>query len=151
MHLLRCIILLTKFRGLNQSFLTFWHKDVSAAKVSSLPYRCSQLFMLNIEHNFFEPQPIKDAAVFTMRLIIHDWPDESVRKILKYLRSAAQTTTKLLIIDHILPYCTPTRGKFSDIPGAEVSAAPEPLLPNFGYASGAVYSVDLEVRELFLL
>lgn len=104
--------------------------------------------MLNTEHDFFKPQPIKDAAVFTMRFISHDWPDETLRKILKRLRSAAQTSTKLIILDSIVPYCTPTHGLFSDIPGAEVGAAPEPLLPNLGYAKGFVYVTDMQVRGL---
>ncbi|KAI1360459.1 S-adenosyl-L-methionine-dependent methyltransferase [Xylaria arbuscula] len=37
-------------------------------------------------HDFFTPQPIKGARAYFMRSVLHDWPDESCRKILGHLR-----------------------------------------------------------------
>jgi hypothetical protein len=85
--------------------------------------------------------------VFTLRHISRYWPDATMRVILKHLRSAAQTSTKLIIVDNIVPYCIPTGGKFSDIPGAEVGSTPEPLLANLGLANGYIYVADLQVRN----
>ncbi|GAA5946420.1 hypothetical protein JCM3765_000234 [Sporobolomyces pararoseus] len=49
--------------------------------------------------NFFEPQQVKDATVFVLRAIIHDWPDTESIQILKHLRDAATPTTKLVVIE----------------------------------------------------
>ena len=42
-----------------------------------------------IAHDFFKPQPIRNASVYFMRMILHDWPDYKALEILKALRSAA--------------------------------------------------------------
>ena len=97
------------------------------------------------EHNFFEPQPIKDAAVFFMRFIIHDWADAYAKKILKHLRASALPSTKLILYDFLVPYAASTGGLFSDIPGSQVPVAPYPLLPNLGNVSNQTVLVDLQV------
>jgi hypothetical protein len=98
-----------------------------------------------LAHNFFQPQPIKDAAIFFMRFIAHDWPDEYAKIIIKNCRGAAQPTTKLILVDNVVPYASPTGTQFSHIPGAEVPDVPFPLLPNLGGASASVYVADLSV------
>jgi hypothetical protein len=40
-------------------------------------------------HDFFTPQPILDASIFLLRVVLHDWPDSFARKILLRLREAA--------------------------------------------------------------
>ncbi|KAJ3848237.1 S-adenosyl-L-methionine-dependent methyltransferase [Lentinula lateritia] len=90
-------------------------------------------------HNFFTSQPIKDAAVYFLRLIIHDWPDEDARKILTHLRSAAGSHSKLILFEMLAKHVTedPSFGP----------TAPYPLLPNFG-AVGAGFFTTLDMALL---
>ncbi|GES66777.1 O-methyltransferase [Aspergillus terreus] len=54
-------------------------------------------------HNFFEPQPVRDADVYVLRMILHDWPlDDSVR-ILARLVEALKPGARILIMDSVLP------------------------------------------------
>jgi hypothetical protein len=91
-----------------------------------------QISTRSAEHNFFDEQPIKDADVFFMRSAIHNWGFSYAVKILRRLREAAVVgKTKLLMIDHIIPYACKTP---SDVPESIV-LPPEPyvsdlLLPN---------------------
>lgn len=50
-------------------------------------------------HNFFDKQPIRGAAVYYMRLILHDWPDAICRTILENIVPAMTKDSKLLILD----------------------------------------------------
>ena len=101
-------------------------------------------------HDFFTPQPVKDAAVFLLRVVLHDWPDDFARKILLRLREAATPETKLLIADFVLPLACPddtsSTGGLEGVEGAESVLAPAPLLPNLGKASANVYWMDLTVQ-----
>ncbi|KAF4566171.1 ich1-like protein [Pleurotus pulmonarius] len=54
-------------------------------------------------HDFFSPQPIKNAAIFLLRAVLHDWPDKFARRILLELRKAATAATRLIIADFVLP------------------------------------------------
>ncbi|KAM0234757.1 hypothetical protein ACHAPO_006121 [Fusarium lateritium] len=55
-------------------------------------------------HNFFEPQPTKDANVYMLRMIIHDWPNAEARTILSNLVPALESSkATLLIMDTVLP------------------------------------------------
>lgn len=57
-----------------------------------------------MQHSFFEPQPIKDADVYLLRMIIHDWPDADALKILTHLRdSLKKPGARILIMDTVLP------------------------------------------------
>ncbi|CAA7262528.1 unnamed protein product [Cyclocybe aegerita] len=108
-------------------------------------------------HDFFTPQPIKDAAVFLLRVVLHDWPDDFARRILFHLREAATPDTKLLIADFVLPLACPdivgpTDGKedcLEGIEGVESILAPSPLLPNLGKASANVYWMDMTMQVMF--
>jgi 6-hydroxytryprostatin B O-methyltransferase len=53
--------------------------------------------------NFFESQPESDADIYIMRQILHDWPDEEAKTILRNLRPAMKPTAKLLIMETVLP------------------------------------------------
>ncbi|KAJ7616108.1 S-adenosyl-L-methionine-dependent methyltransferase [Roridomyces roridus] len=74
-------------------------------------------------HDFFTPQNVKNASVFFMRYILHDWPDEDVRRILEQLRRAAEPHTSAEY----------TLG----------NDAPEPLLPTYGAANTMGYLEDV--------
>jgi O-methyltransferase domain len=52
-------------------------------------------------HNFFEEQPVKNAQVYYLRLILHDWPDEVAKDILRNIIPAMGPGSKLLVIDTI--------------------------------------------------
>jgi len=52
-------------------------------------------------HNFFEPQPIKGATVYYLRLILHDWPDSICKTILGHIVEAMSGESKLLIFDSV--------------------------------------------------
>jgi hypothetical protein len=80
-----------------------------------------------------------------LRGIIHDWPDAYARKILKHLRASAQSDTKLILNDFLVPYAADSNNLFSDIPGADVPRAPYPLLANLGTVSNRTVMVDLQV------
>jgi 2-polyprenyl-6-methoxyphenol hydroxylase-like FAD-dependent oxidoreductase len=55
-------------------------------------------------HNFFEPQPITNADVYLLRMIIHDWPDQDALKILCQLKDALKKPgARVVIMDTVLP------------------------------------------------
>ncbi|KAI0666974.1 S-adenosyl-L-methionine-dependent methyltransferase [Trametes maxima] len=90
----------------------------------------------------WDPLPSGKAPdVFLLRLILHDWPDDESRKILRRLRSAAGPSTKLLIGDMLLPYACKSEHAF----------APEdsPLLPNLGVANVHGYLGDILMLNVF--
>ncbi|KAG6811496.1 hypothetical protein H0H92_007144 [Tricholoma furcatifolium] len=89
-------------------------------------------------HDFFTTQPVKDASVFLLTQIIHDWSDANCDRILKALRAAATPDTKLVILGNIVAHgCRDTSDKF------EYNKAPLPLQPNFGAANIFGYVLDL--------
>ncbi|KIK63987.1 hypothetical protein GYMLUDRAFT_57032 [Collybiopsis luxurians FD-317 M1] len=109
-------------------------------------------------HDFFTPQPVKNAAVYLLRVICHDWPDSFAQRILLRLREAAAPDTKLLIADFVLPLaCADNFGDVQDeddaglagIQGAETELAPAPLLPNLGKASANGYWMDMTMQCMF--
>jgi hypothetical protein len=100
------------------------------------------------EHDFFNPQPIKDADIFLMRAVTHQWPTPYVVKIFKQLRVAAVAgKTKLLLVDQVSPYACLDSSIASGIPGAVLPAVPEPLLPNLGKANSIAFFSDLQARQ----
>lgn len=53
--------------------------------------------------DFFEPQTVKGAAVYFLRKILHDWPDEFAIRILQQLVPALEPGARILINDHCVP------------------------------------------------
>jgi len=97
-------------------------------------------------HDFFEENPVRGAAVFILRMILHDWPDHYATRILRALRAAATSTTQLLILDPIVRYACPASLQTSDIAGVAFDDAPSPLLPNLGIAGNVIpYHADLQM------
>ncbi|TCD71006.1 hypothetical protein EIP91_000504 [Steccherinum ochraceum] len=92
--------------------------------------------------DIFSEQPIKDASVFFMRMILHDWSDTKCITILKHLRAAAQPSTKLLILEVLLAYAVPSAS--SDAKGLEAATTPPaPLLLNAGHGGVLPHFYDL--------
>ncbi|KAI0059128.1 S-adenosyl-L-methionine-dependent methyltransferase [Artomyces pyxidatus] len=93
--------------------------------------------------DFFETQAVKQAAVYFLRLVIHDWSTPKSIQILKNLRDAASPTSKLVIFDSIMPYAC------ADSDSAGPPPPPSPLLANLGVALGGfITSMDLGTMNL---
>jgi len=88
-----------------------------------------------------------------LKTIIHDWSDEYATKILKRVRDASSETTKLVVVDRIIPYACrlPENGEHEEdlkIPGIQKDETPEPLFPHFGGASISSSRGDLNMMVL---
>ncbi|KAJ6505369.1 O-methyltransferase [Mycena sanguinolenta] len=104
-------------------------------------------------HNFLEPQPVKNAAVFLLRHILHDWADPSAIIILTHLRQAALPSTKLVVIENIVQSACSgesTHPHVNSVPilGAPRKPASPPLLANFGMAGAPLYYYDLTMNNV---
>lgn len=55
-----------------------------------------------MSHDFFAPQPVKGAKAYYMRMVLHDWPDEQARQILRGFKDAMTPESLLLICETIL-------------------------------------------------
>jgi len=94
------------------------------------------------DHNFFDPQPIKDASVFLLRFILHDWPHAEAAQILKRLRDVAKPDTKVVILDQVVPYTCPVEddtitGKIPDV-----------LKGNMAVGGGMSYATDIQMLNI---
>lgn len=98
----------------------------------------------------FAPQPVRNAAVFFLRAITHDWSDDYCVKFLSQLRAAATPQTQLIVIDNVIPYACADSEQTLDVPGASNirPTAPSPLLSNFGAAGLMTYLADIAVSLL---
>ena len=76
--------------------------DVVKSGQTSLPTTIgnSVTFMA---HDFFDEQPVKNADVYILRQILHDWSDKYAIRILRALRPSLKAGAKILIIEQILP------------------------------------------------
>lgn len=55
-------------------------------------------------HDFFTPQPVKGAKVYYMRRVMHGWPDDDCRKILRNIKVAMKPGySKMLINEIVIP------------------------------------------------
>ncbi|KAL0056835.1 hypothetical protein AAF712_016551 [Marasmius tenuissimus] len=108
-------------------------------------------------HDFFTPQPRKDASIFLLRHVVHNWSDEDSIKILTRLREAALKDTTLIVLEIIMPYAcraSSSQNLGADpeleaaIPGASSREAPVPLLPNFGVVNEFAYLMDMTMFAL---
>jgi 6-hydroxytryprostatin B O-methyltransferase len=54
-------------------------------------------------HDFFKEQPVKDADVYLLRQILHDWPDAEATTILKNLVASMKPGSKIVIMDQVVP------------------------------------------------
>ncbi|KAG6852821.1 hypothetical protein C0991_008915 [Blastosporella zonata] len=117
----------------------FWKKNASEA-VSSGKVKLQA-------HNFFTPQPVKGAALYFLRVVIHDWPDHDAKNILKHIRDAANQSSKLVIFDSLAYHVCEDPATETAAPKAP---APFPLLANLGVAR-AGFDTGLDMQMLHLL
>ena len=55
-------------------------------------------------HDFTNPQPVKGANIYILRMILHDWPDKEATAIIRSILDAmVDTKSRLLIMDTVLP------------------------------------------------
>ncbi|KAJ5041450.1 O-methyltransferase-domain-containing protein [Bipolaris maydis] len=74
----------------------------TSAFVGTLPNDVSGRIELQ-EHDMFKGQPIKNAEVYLLRTIIHDWPDEEAVSILRRVVAAMGPQSHLVTMDMVLP------------------------------------------------
>lgn len=123
----------------------------SLSKVTKSANRSSNLVVIVSSscaaQDFFEPQPEGLVTVFTLRLILHTWPDNECRRILTHLRDAAGPETRLVVIEDIVDYlCRESLDTVAYIPGAGRPMAPAPLLPYPDAICGFTYGMNMQVR-----
>jgi len=132
-HAVRCARFSAQYNGAHL-ILQFWRREYPESLVDG---------RVKLQtHDFFKPQPVKNAAAFFLRYILHDWPAEKAKLILKALRHSATPNTKLILMENIVPYAV--SGPEQNIPGDKV---PFPLLPNLGVVNLGCYISDIHVRS----
>ncbi|VDB99932.1 unnamed protein product [Peniophora sp. CBMAI 1063] len=98
--------------------------------------------------DFFKSQPVKGAAVYMMRAVLHDWPSDKCRKILSVIRESAAPSSKLVVFDMMTPYACEYNGPFAEV--ISPFKPPAPLLANLGMGMGAAITfVDIQMMNLF--
>lgn len=120
--------------------LDVWSRNISRYSRIKSAYVQTNLFYA--AHDFFTHQPVQNAAVFLLRVITHDWADDFVTRILLQLRHAATPTTKLVMVDYILPLACEDDGEEAWV--VKTLAPPgSGLLPNLGKASANAFWLDM--------
>lgn len=101
-------------------------------------------------HDFFSPQPVRDADIFLLRYILHTRMNEGAIEILKRLREAAVPgKTKIVVIDAVIQYACPVSREVSGADGIvfegsdEKVKVPPGLLTNLGKAVAGNHFLDL--------
>jgi 6-hydroxytryprostatin B O-methyltransferase len=56
-----------------------------------------------LAHSFLTPQPIRGAAVYFLRMILHDWPTDDAVNILSHLVPALEKDSRIIVMDSLLP------------------------------------------------
>ncbi|KFY80137.1 hypothetical protein V499_00973 [Pseudogymnoascus sp. VKM F-103] len=72
--------------------------------------RCDSDVQITLQqHNFFDPQPIKGAAAYFLRHILHDWPDSACIDILRQIIPAMdEEHSRILICDQVMSEESPS-------------------------------------------
>ncbi|MCJ1423355.1 hypothetical protein MMC29_001238 [Sticta canariensis] len=92
----QCLALKTKYPQLPGRVVL---QDLSAALEHAIPTQNVEVLV----HDFFDPQPIKGSKYYYLRNILHDYPDDKCRAILKNLIDAMGKESLILIDDIVLP------------------------------------------------
>ena len=64
-------------------------------------------------HDFFAPQPTKDADVYLLSSVLHSWSDELAAKILRQLLPAIKPNSRILLFEGVM-------GEFGDVSNAQM-------------------------------
>ncbi|KAJ9497194.1 hypothetical protein LTR99_002013 [Exophiala xenobiotica] len=76
------------------------HASNPETSVIPEPLRSRFTFM---EHSFFNAQPVRGAAVYFLRMIMHDYSDEYALKILRPIVQSMSPHSKIVIMDQLMP------------------------------------------------
>ncbi|KIY67016.1 S-adenosyl-L-methionine-dependent methyltransferase [Cylindrobasidium torrendii FP15055 ss-10] len=114
---------------LEQDAKDYWKTHAPSAPVRIMP------------HNFFDPQPAKNAAVYFFRVVFHDWPDNKVQEIMQRTREAAGPDSKLVALDSLQEHTCRVDANSSSVvvPGAAKKTVPSPLLANLGIGGTSIF------------
>lgn len=75
-----------------------------ASVIDTVPSDLRDAEIEYVKHDFFTPQPVKGARVYTLKSILHDWADDKALTILKNIATAMQPGySKIWILDGIVP------------------------------------------------
>ncbi|KAI9574085.1 O-methyltransferase-domain-containing protein [Boletus coccyginus] len=99
------------------------------------------------ELNFFTQIPVQGKDIYYLRSIIHNWPDQQARLILRNLRQALGLHSRILIHDYVLRGLSRRQAE-EEATSLGTALAPEPLLPNFGVGNIRMYQQDLSMLIL---
>ncbi|TDZ28140.1 O-methyltransferase asqN [Colletotrichum spinosum] len=87
------------------------------------------------QHDFFQPQPIQGAAVYHLRHILHDWPDDACVEILRQIVPAMDPArSRILICDQIVQDHAPSHASvLYDVDMMSLFNGKERTLPEFAH------------------
>lgn len=75
-----------------------------ASVIDTIPDDLRDADIEYVKHNFFTPQPIKGARVYTLKSILHDWPDDKAIEILRSITSGMTPGySKIWLLEGIVP------------------------------------------------
>ncbi|KAK0478604.1 S-adenosyl-L-methionine-dependent methyltransferase [Armillaria luteobubalina] len=92
--------------------------------------------------DFLMESPVNGCDVYFLKNVLHNWPDEECKKILRGVGNVMSADNRLLICDYIIQHATRDKTAPTLI-GAK--PAPEPLLPNYGAGRMTQYNIDVEM------
>ncbi|KAK0476364.1 S-adenosyl-L-methionine-dependent methyltransferase [Armillaria novae-zelandiae] len=95
--------------------------------------------------DFFLESPVQGCDVYFLKNILHNWPDNECKTILKGISNAMSTNSHLIIFDYILQHAN-RDGDIPQWPG--MKPAPEPLLPNYGAGRMIQYNIDVDMMSV---
>lgn len=121
-----------------------------------------ELASMNIEtmpHNFMEENPVKEAKVYYLRNVIHNWQDEPSKVILSHVRKAMAKDSIVIIDDVVMPKTHATWKQTSmDIAMLTMLAAVErtadhfaSLLSECGLKLRDIWTYDDEFGDSFIV
>ncbi|KAK6950929.1 hypothetical protein Daesc_007457 [Daldinia eschscholtzii] len=111
--------------------ISIWQKEFPEALESGR----AQL----MAHDFFKPNPVKEADVYWMRHVLHDWKDEACIEILLNTAKSMGPDSRLLVADITL---------IETIGDPYIKPAPKPLLANYGVHVHHGFAYDIAMMSL---
>lgn len=77
-------------------------RDIVDAGQAILPEQLKGRVSFQV-HDFFTEQPVRDADVYLLSSVLHDWPDKYAARILRALVPSLKTDAKVVINERLVP------------------------------------------------